>query len=1368
MVNGDRSALADLCPIWILVAVLLAMCAPAFAQGAGILPDREARESDRDNPLQREAWFRRGRTVKGKSAAALFYRAYQQKMKLRAARLTRGAATMAPFGAGSGWSPLGPTQFSSQSNGASQDYGFVSGRVTAVAVDPSDTTGNTVYVGGAYGGVWKSTNAGNSDPNTVTWTSLTDDQATLATGTIAVQPGNNQLILVGTGEPNASGDSYYGLGILRSTDGGASWALIRFADSGGTPFQGIGFSKIAFSTDNPSLVVASASQFALFPSSQSKFPGLYWSTDAGLSWHTANVQDGTTPILQQAVSDVTYNSVNHTFYSAMAFHGFYSSTDGVNWTRLVRQPGAGLSVAACPANALSTCPIIRGEIAVRPGSVNEMYAFYVSVDFTTFQFPDRGVFKSTDGGGSWQAIPIAGITNCGDQFGCGTNDQGIYDLALAAVPNGSGTDLYAGAINLYKCSITSANPTCAATPFLNLTHVYGCSPVAWVSHVHPDQHAIGFAITGGRSLIYFGHDGGVSRAFDGYQLRSGSCAVANPFDNLNASLGSLTQFMWFSQHPTDSSTVMGGTQDNGSPATSSGMNQAWVTVNFGDGGFNDINPNNPVDWFTANTGVSIQRCLSGINCRAPDFQNHTVVQESTLGGDQGSFYTPYMLDPQAHTRMIVGTCRVWRGSSDGTGFSARSFNFDTGTNAACTGGEDNMISALATGGVPATTGGSAVIYAGTSAGNVFVSTNPPAGPSTWTNRNPSGLNFQISGIAIDPADTTGRTAYASVMGFGVGHVWKTTNAGQAWTNIDGDLPDAPADAVLVDPDDNTTVYVGTDVGVFVTQNGGVNWTEVGLTTTPGKIPNVPVVRLAMFESAGVKLLRAATHGRGIWEFVLAAPPPDFKITIPTPSITLFPNQTSNFTGTLKATFGYNSQVTISCDPAATAVPSTCTGTTATPTPGGVAFSVNAGNNAAGDFNFNVKGLGADTNSTTHLSPVTLHVIDFGLGAPSPAAMTVNSGSLSNPVSLQVTGGGSFSGTVALTCVGLPAGATCNFAPSSSVQPTSSSPVNVTLTLSTQSSMAASSSSFTVRANTSGAPAAKSQTISLTVTTNPDYSVSASPTTVTSVAGGSPKFALTFTPVHSYAGMVNVSCSTSLSGASCGASPTAANLSGGAASSTITVAIPGGATPGTYPVSVVSSDATSGSPAHNLSLSLVVVPDFSLTAPGNTATVTRGQTAQFSVAVAGVSGAFNTAISFSCSGLPAQTSCAFTPASVTPGSGTSTATLRVSTTAAVASAPLPPPIPGEYPLGVPLSAFALVFAGLFRSNSKRRIVAGCAGLGVVLVLVLILASCGGGGSSGGNNTPPPGNPGTLAGTYAVTVAATSGSISHSVPVTLTVQ
>src|SRR6266571_6233214 len=135
MVNRHCSAQATPYQIWIFVAVLLAMCVPAFPQGARILPDTEARDSDRDKPLQREAWFRRGRTVKGKSAAALLYRANQQKMKLRAARLATGSATMVPFAAGSAWTPLGPTQFSSQSNGANQDYGFVSGRVTAVTLD---------------------------------------------------------------------------------------------------------------------------------------------------------------------------------------------------------------------------------------------------------------------------------------------------------------------------------------------------------------------------------------------------------------------------------------------------------------------------------------------------------------------------------------------------------------------------------------------------------------------------------------------------------------------------------------------------------------------------------------------------------------------------------------------------------------------------------------------------------------------------------------------------------------------------------------------------------------------------------------------------------------------------------------------------------------------------------------------------------------------------------------------------------------------------------------------------------------------------------------------------------------------------------
>src|SRR5262249_19920651 len=150
----------------------------------------------------------------------------------------------------------GPANLASDTTG-SQDYGAVTGRATSVAIDQGDALGNTVYIGGAFGGVWKSTNAA-AAPASVTWTSLINSQITDAVGAIAVQPGttgSTATVLVGLGEPNSSADSYYGQGILRSTTGGGSWTLIS-GDSLGNTFKGLGFSKFAFSTKNPSLVVA--------------------------------------------------------------------------------------------------------------------------------------------------------------------------------------------------------------------------------------------------------------------------------------------------------------------------------------------------------------------------------------------------------------------------------------------------------------------------------------------------------------------------------------------------------------------------------------------------------------------------------------------------------------------------------------------------------------------------------------------------------------------------------------------------------------------------------------------------------------------------------------------------------------------------------------------------------------------------------------------------------------------------------------------------------------------------------------------------------------------------------------------------------
>ena len=239
------------------------------------------------------------------------------------------------------WSPLGPVPLASDASGSGEyDYGWVSGRASAVAIDPADPTGNTVYIGGAYGGVWKSTNATQAvtqNSSSVTWTALTDNQATLAVGAMAIQPGNtnpnNSVILVGTGETNSSADSYYGLGILRSADAGNTWALISSDTTGARSFAGMGFSKIAFSSDAPEFAVAATAGASEGIIEGLENPltanlGLYYSGDGGSSWRYAIVTDNSVTTAPGSATSVVYNAGAGQFFAALRYHGFYSSSDG--------------------------------------------------------------------------------------------------------------------------------------------------------------------------------------------------------------------------------------------------------------------------------------------------------------------------------------------------------------------------------------------------------------------------------------------------------------------------------------------------------------------------------------------------------------------------------------------------------------------------------------------------------------------------------------------------------------------------------------------------------------------------------------------------------------------------------------------------------------------------------------------------------------------------------------------------------------------------------------------------------------------------------------------------------------------------------
>jgi hypothetical protein len=1419
-----RAALLALLP-FSLLSIAPAQSAKKTASETHIADsdaDHDQADHERaDHGRESTEWFLRGREFPGKSSAELRHRAYQAKMQARAARRVRAQAThpnAQPAASSDGWIPLGPVPLASDASGdGSQNYNQVSGRATAVAIDPADPTGNTVYIGGAQGGVWKSTNATTSIANNVTWTPVTDDQATLSIGSVVIQPGNSDptqsVVLVGTGEADNSADSYFGLGILRSADGGNTWTLIPTANGGalGTlSFNGLGATRMAFGTSStsPNTVVAAMAATSegvtVGAFTSSAYPGLYTSTDAGQTWTYDALSSGG-PSEATSATSVVYNAAAGLFFAAVRYQGFYSSPDGLTWTLLANQPGTPglLSTTVCPQNYSTSCPIYRGEITVVPGR-NEMYVWFVSLDSSNNPL-DQGIWQSINAGASWTQISDSGIINCGDSYGCGV-EQGFYNLELLAVPNGTAaTDLYAGAINLYKCSINSSNPTCSSTPFMNLTHAYGCDPLAALAHMHPAQHALAYTIpSSGADLMYFANDGGIYRALNGFAgLTTGSCTGTNLFDDLNQNLGSMTQFVTFSQHPTDPNTLLGGTQGNGSPATATATTStSWGNVLSGDGGYNAIDPNTG-NWFASNpdTGsgtLNIQECSSGVNCNDNLF--NVVISSSDVGGDDGAFYFPYILDPQSTTTLLVGTCRVWSGPRSGGAFTLLSPNFDTLGIGTCAGTEVNVVRALATYTNPS---GAQLIYATTDGpgpnnltspigGNVWVTTDAAPASGTVSNfanvtmNGPGGTSinpnqFPISSVAIDISDITGNTAYVTVMGFtgGPGHVWQTTNAGATWADWTGfggtdPLPDSPVNAVLVDPTTHI-IYVGTDVGVFQSPTSGAAWTEAGPAPNPlggstGFLPNVAVTGLALFNSGGQILLRASTYGRGIWQFGLVTVP-DFALSGSFPTVNAGSASTeepisvaslNGFTGTVNLSCSLAS-ASSSCGVSPTSVnsfPATVTVTVSTPTLG------------AGGYQLSVLGT---SGSTTNTLTIPFNVGDYQLSGTT--SLSINAGS-QGTASLTITPSTFYVGSVNASCdASALADASCTVSPANpiSVNGGLAVPVAATITVPPSAAVGVYNMTFTAQ-DTSGTPI-HNLTIAVTVLspTANNFQLAATQPFPGAVDAGFPTTAkVSLTP--NYSGLVNATCDASAFSGQCSVTPgNPVQISAGTPSTlTLAVNVPNSAAPqpsNPYNVSLTVTDS-SGEPTQTLALPLTVIQDFAIGSltPAATQTITAGESESYNFSVLPVGVSFANAVTFSCPGA-LEPACSFNPAQVTPGNSSAAVVMTINTTSSSAS--LSPAGLGRaflfYALWLALPGLALLSTrGRRRKHAGFALPASLLGL---FPLVFLLVSCGGGGSNGGGGgiSSLQGTPVTytiaVTGTSCIVVASpcpSSDQLSHQAP------
>ena len=1039
--------------------------------------------------------FLGGRTLAGDISAAQAIDAARQK---HAAMLAEQAASPQLSSLSAPWQAVGPNQVNSIA------YGNVTGRVTAIAIDPADTTGNTVYLGTTGGGVWKSINAAGPSAS-VGFIPLTDTLPvfsanagtaaipSLSIGAISVQSG---VILAGTGDPNDATDSYYGSGLLRSADNGVTWTLIQNSQDGVAghhSFSGLGFAGFAWSTGTPGTVVAAVSQAAEgvlvnAPDATNSVMGLYYSTDAGVTWQMATIMDDGSQSVQnpqdpsqllggRAATSVVWNPVRQRFYGSIRYHGYYESPDGVTWTRLTNQPGQGLTATNCPSDPTSlgsaSCPIFRGELAVQPETGD---TFALTVDQNNL---DQGLWQDVCGlsGGNCgngtitfgKQLPSAAL-----EIGNGSTviPEADYNLALAAAPSGpSGstqdTILYVGTTDLFRCSLAAG---CVMRNTTNAKN--GCDAPAQVA---PAQHAIAFQATVSQPLIYLGNDGGLWRSTDGANEQSKPCSSddASHFQNLNGGLGSLAEVVSFAQHPSDASTVLVGLGGNGTAATASLSASSWPQLSTGEGVTVGIDQTNPLLWYVSTTeGVNIRQCSKGTACTAADFIGTVTIGSAQVDGDDSLIDAPWLLDPALSSNVLIGTCRVWRGPASG-GSSWPSSNAISsllagpqGTSCVST---NPVVRSLAAGGLVSNTSavqdaGSPVLYAGmagsldgggSAGGHLYSITtaNTANSTTTWTdlalspvtNSPGFGFNsggFDLSAIAADSHDASGKTVYATVMGFAgngtnAAHLYRSIDAGAHWTNISSNLPNAPANSVIVDPNDVNTLYIAMDTGVYVT-------TEVTTCTTANcwsvygtGLPNAPVVKLeaasAMPTGDGrTGELRAATYGRGIWQIplVTAAIAAQPTISLNPSSLTYNPQPigTASATQTVTVTNTGLAPLTISlvavtgdfnetdnCSAVPIAISSTCTIQVVflpTATGGRNGILTIYGNVAGGQATATLSGTGLAAAAIV-LDPVVLAFPSTILNATSPVQNITISNTSNNAVSLQGVSlaGGDFKITV---------------------------------------------------------------------------------------------------------------------------------------------------------------------------------------------------------------------------------------------------------------------------------------------------------------------------------------------------------------------
>jgi photosystem II stability/assembly factor-like uncharacterized protein len=757
----------------------------------------------------------------------------------------------------SAWASIGPTPTTG---------GFfspVTGRIMTIAVDPSDASGNTVLIGGAMGGIWRSTDAG------AHWTAVGDQNASLAMGSIAFAPSNQPIVYAGTGEQAFAFDTYYGVGVLKSSDHGQTWTQTCTVASVTCPFigpytdgselgPGFGFlnfggahiSYVAVNPSNANMVLVGA-QFI----EEGPREGVYCSDNGGSTW-TNVLADQMSTFVGFASSSIAYAALGNPFGSspnAPIGNGIFKAT-GI---------GSTCSTVHFSRLTATTLPIQssmgRIDLGIAPSDTSGNTVYASIADANTGSATNLGVFVTIDGGTSWTRTAAPDIC----KFQC------WYDNVIKVDPSNKSIVFFGGGAvrdsggNFSWVMRTQNSGTSWSSVIPNL-------PAGSAGLPHVDNHAMAFInLSTGKVRMYIGNDGGIWRTDDA------EAATVN-WINLNNPSLTLTQFYpSISVNSSSPSMAFGGTQDNGSQNYQGGT--SWVDNRLcGDGASSAVDAIIPSTvYIGCGTGapVNVSYQNGAIGTFSPAINGINL-------SDFSSFIPPLVTDPNAANVLYYGTTKIYQSIDAGSTWNPISGDLVFGPNG-------DWLNTIAV-----EPGNSSVVYAGANNGLVYSATNVAAGGggfASFTQVNQFGLPpRQVTAIAIDPSDPSGKTAYVAFSAFSfvgtdpfgisindpLGHIFKTADGGNNWTDVScstsncsipaaSDLANIPVNDLVLDPDVPNTLYAATDLGVFMGNCSAMpcTWSTVG-----SGLPRVAVISLRLH--AASRTLRAATHGRGAWDISL--------------------------------------------------------------------------------------------------------------------------------------------------------------------------------------------------------------------------------------------------------------------------------------------------------------------------------------------------------------------------------------------------------------------------------------------------------------------------------------------------------------------